>query len=422
MPRRHDIDALRVIAFALLIVYHVGMVYVADWGFHVKSAYLAEWLQWPMIALNRWRMPLLFMISGIALGLARIDRAPLRFAARRCWRLLLPLAFGMFVVVAVQAYCEGLANGRLQPGFWAFLLRYWQLRPWPSGSFTGAEFGITWNHLWYLAYLWLYTMLLVALLPLRTLRTAEWLAGWRWPTWLLLSLPVAWLAMCRLVLAPRFPETHALFGDWTVHAQSLPLFLAGYAIAGNIGFWERIRALRWPVLAIALACITIELTIRAGGRYLPPDAAVPAWVPWAEVERIARAAYTWTALLAIFGWGQVLLDRRFRWLPYCTEAVYPWYILHQSLIVPLAFWLSPVQLGPVLEPALVLGGTVGGCLLLHELVIRRAPLLRPLFGLKRGRATAHCAAARVSHSLDLTKNARLQRSTPARSRVPDACP
>ena len=214
----------------------------------------------------------------------------------------------------------------------------------------------------------------------------------RWPTWLLLSLPVAWLAMCRLVLAPRFPETHALFGDWTVHAQSLPLFLVGYAIAGNAGFWQRIRALRWSTLAIALACITIELTIRAGGRYLPPDAAIPAWIPWAEIERIARAAYTWTALLAIFGWGQMLLDRRFRWLPYCTEAVYPWYILHQSLIVPLAFWLSPMQLGPVLEPALVLGGTVGGCLLLHELVIRRTPLLRPLFGLRRRRTAVSGAA------------------------------
>src|SRR3546814_13330978 len=92
-------------------------------------------------------------------------------------------------------------------------------------------------------------------------------------------------------------------------------------------------------------------------------------------------------------WAQVLLDRRFRWLPYCTEAVYPWYILHQSLLVPLAFWLAPLQLGPVLEPALVLGGTVGGCLLLHALVIRRTSLLRPLFGLKRRRTDAEGAAA-----------------------------
>jgi len=101
------------------------------------------------------------------------------------------------------------------------------------------------------------------------------------------------------------------------------------------------------------------------------------------MELAARALYMWTMLLAIFGWARTLLDRPFRWLPYTTEAVYPWYMLHQSLIVPLVFALAPLHLGPVLEPALVLAGTVAGCLLLHEFVIRRIAWLRPLFGLKR---------------------------------------
>ena len=64
--RRHDIDALRALAFGLLILYHVGMAYVAEWDFHIKSAYLGEWLQWPMIMLNRWWMPLLFGVGFIA--------------------------------------------------------------------------------------------------------------------------------------------------------------------------------------------------------------------------------------------------------------------------------------------------------------------------------------------------------------------
>lgn len=137
--RRHDIDALRVFAFALLILYHVGMAYVAGWEFHLKSAYTTGWLQAPMIVLNRWRMPLLFMISGIAIGLARAARAPWQFAWRRCGRLLPPLLFGMFVVVAVQAYCQGVTNGKVSPGFGAFLLRYWQVRPWrPAASMAGS--------------------------------------------------------------------------------------------------------------------------------------------------------------------------------------------------------------------------------------------------------------------------------------------
>jgi surface polysaccharide O-acyltransferase-like enzyme len=163
------------------------------------------------------------------------------------------------------------------------------------------------------------------------------------------------------------------------------LFLLGYAVARDTGFWGRLQRLRWTTLAIALACITIELSLRAAGKYLPATR-VPEFmqaVPWGVIERVARATYAWTALLAVFAWGHVWLDRPFRWLPYATEAVYPWYILHQSLIVPIAFLLIPLRLGPVWEPVLVLAGTFAGCLLLHELLVRRSNLLRPLFGLKR---------------------------------------
>lgn len=391
MPRRHDIDALRVIAFCLLILYHSAMVYVAGWDYHIKSTYQAEWLQWPMIALNRWRMPLLFMISGIAIGLAGVQGRRLRFASTRTWRLLLPLVFGMFVVVAPQAYCEGRANGHLAAGWWAFLWRYWQVRPWPPGSFSGWAFGITWNHLWYLAYLLPYTLILLALVPLldrvvpalRTLPAGLVACG-------VLLLPIAWLALVLLRIAPAYPETHALVGDWTVHAESLPLFLLGYMLARAPAFWSTVAARRVPLACIALLAIAIELTIRWYGRH-PPSHPLPPWMqvlPWGQIERIARASYTWTALLALFGWARTCLDRPLRWLPYCTEAVFSWYILHQTLIVVLAYRLVPLQLGPVTEPALVVGGTVAGCLLLHEGLIRRIGWLRPLFGLKPSRAGA----------------------------------
>lgn len=387
MTRRHDLDALRVIAFALLILYHVGMVYVHDWGFHIKSPYQAEWLQWPMIALNRWRMPLLFAISGMAIGLWRPQRAPLRFALSRTWRLLLPLAFGMLFVVSVQAYCEARANGAVAPGYFAFMARYLQLRPWPEGGWTGAEFGVTWNHLWYLAYLWCYTMLLVLLQPaLATTfgrRVQAWIGSGRglWP----LLLPAAVLFAYLIWLKPRFPETHALLDDWYLHAEYFTVFLLGYLVARSEGFWNAVRRLRKPLLAVAVLSIGVELSLRALGIVFD-SRPVPEWalqVPWYSIERAARALYTWSALLAIFGWGYALLDRPFRWLPYATEAVYPWYILHQSLIVPLAFVLIPLRLGPVWEPLLVLAGTIAGCLVLHEFVIRRVGVLRPLFGLKR---------------------------------------
>jgi peptidoglycan/LPS O-acetylase OafA/YrhL len=86
-------------------------------------------------------------------------------------------------------------------------------------------------------------------------------------------------------------------------------------------------------------------------------------------------------LLAILGFAHALLNRPWRWLPWANEAVYPWYLLHQSLIVALAYWLLPLQLGPVLEPLLVLAGTVAGCWIVFA-IARRVRWLRPLFGMK----------------------------------------
>lgn len=403
MTRRHDIDALRVFAFGLLIVYHLCMVYVADWGYHVKSGHQAEWLQWPMIALNRWRMPLLFMISGIALGLAMASRPARQLAVIRCWRLLLPLGFGMLAVVPVQAYCEALGNGAIEPGFARFMARYLQLRPWPGGGWTGAEYGFTWNHLWYLAYIWTYSIALLFLAPALESATGQrlrsWLFGCHRVLWVL--VPAAWLFAALWWLMPRWPESHAMAGDWYAHAKYLFFFSAGWLVAREDRFWTAVVDMRGRMLALALVSITIELSLRAAGRYLPPGD-IPAWalqVDWTLVERLARALYSWTALLAIFGWARTVLDRPFRWLPWAREAVYPWYILHQSLIVALAFWITPRDLGPVLEPLLVAACTVGSCLLLHEGLISRNRLLRPLFGLpSRMPPPARKATAASIHS------------------------
>ena len=390
MPRRHDIDALRVIALLLLIPYHVAMAYVAEWDFHLKSSHLFEWLQWPMIALNRWRMPLLFAISGIALGLALPARQRARFALLRSVRLLLPLLFGIVALVSLQAYCEAVDTGDAAPGLGAFLQRYWQFRPWPGARFTGAEHGFTWNHLWYLAYVLPYTLLIVGLAtvlhPLRRWLPA-WTPGDRSIAVIGLLLPVAWLAWTILYLLPRFPPSHALVNDAYVHAESLPLFALGFATARWQRGWGLLLRWRWITLVMALVAVSVELGIRALGR-MPDFESLAPWLlalPLATTERIARALYTWTALLALFGWARARLDRPFRWLPYARESVFCIYLLHQTVLIVLLYGVRPLQLGALVEALLVLSGTFAICLLLHECLIRRSALLRPLFGVPRRR-------------------------------------
>lgn len=390
MHRRHDLDTLRVFAFALLILYHVGMVYVVDWGFHIKSPALLAWVEWPMVLVNRWRMSLLFLLSGITLGLVLAHRPTGRLIGSRSWRLLLPLVFGVIAIVPVQAYCEARALGTVAPGFGAFLLRYLQLQPWPAGTFTGAEYGFTWNHLWYLAYLWVYTMLALLALPLlRALsgaRVADWLcARGRWLLW---TVPPLWMLFALLMLAPRFPSTHAITGDWFNHARYFSVFAFGLMIASRADLWQALARQRWAFTTAALLGAVLYMGLRVVGRLLDtglmPADALPDAIPmagWKLLSTFAHALYWWSALLSMLGWGVHALGRPWPGLRYASEAVYPWYILHQSLIVLAAFWLIPLGLGPVWEPLLVLTITVAGCLLIHELLIRRTPWLRPLFGL-----------------------------------------
>jgi len=377
MERRHDLDALRVFAFLLLIAYHVGMLYVAEWGWHLKSGHTYEWLQVPMVAMNRWRMDLLFLVSGLAIGLFQPERAPLKFALARTSRLMVPLLFGMAAIVPVQAYCQGVVNGAVEPGFGAFLLRYLELRPWPEGGFDGAEYGFTWNHLWYLAYLWPYTLVLTAALPLLRSgpgqRLAAALGGLRGP-WLVL-LPALPLVLWMNVLLPRFGDAERDFvSDWFRHAEYFTVFVYGYLLARCRPFWDELLRLRRALLAAAVLMGVVYVGLLMLDVEFDP-------LPLALVRSL-RALYAWTTLLAIRPGGHHALNRPFRWLPWATEAVFPWYIVHQSATVLLAYWLVPMDLPVAVEAGAVLGGTLLACLAFGELA-RRSGALRPLFGLKR---------------------------------------
>ncbi len=387
MNRRHDIDALRVLAFGLLILFHLGMLYVApvdDWKFHLKSSYLADWLEYPMLASGFWRMDLLFLISGMAVHFLRGRLSLPALAWKRTVRLLLPLLFGIAVVVPIQPYVQGVSNGLVAAGFGTFLLRYWTGGPWPAGAFDGWQYGFTWNHLWYLPYVWLYTMGLLILLPALESERGQQLLGLcrRLRGAALLMLPSLPLLVYYLLLAARHPQNHAVYKDWYAHAGYATVFFYGYVLGTDAGLWRELARLRRHALLLAIGCFAVRYVIDQLGNWFDLN-----WLPhpiFALARLLVHALrfmYAWTAIAAVLGWGHQYLNRPFRWLPYAREAVFPWYILHQSVMLAVAYWLLPLRLGPVLEPTLVLVGTVGGCALLHEFAIRRSRWLRPLFGL-----------------------------------------
>ena len=384
MQRRHDIDALRALAFGLVILYHVGMYYVPGWHWHLKSPQPVDGLQWPMRALNLWRMDLVFLISGLALGFVRRGQGRLALLGQRSRRLLIPLAFGMLVLIPFQPYAQALANGHAQPGLGAFLLRYFSGGPWPAQAFDGARPGITWNHLWYLPYLWLYTAVLLLALPWldsapgQRMRRA--FTGLRGAA--LLVLPALPLMLYVLTLMPLFPPSHDLVHDAWLHAQYGTLLLDGCWIGLDDGFWAEARRLRHVSLGLALLLLMLPVALHAGGM----DGRLPQ-----ALVRVLAQLYTWSVILTVLGWAHHRLNRPWPWLGWANESVYPWYLLHQTVIIVAIFWLAPLQLPVGLEAVLLVLATVAGCCGITA-VVRRRRWLRPLFGLpQRGLSCAATA-------------------------------
>jgi hypothetical protein len=391
--RRFDLDWIRIGAFMLLILYHVGMLYV-PWEYHVKSTHRVPQLVPLMLALNPWRLALLFLVAGAATRFMTGTRSTGRLFASRSARLLPPLVFGMLVVVPPQSYFQVVQKHGFTGGFLDFYLGHY-LAFGPDFCAAGRCIMLpTWNHLWFVVYLWVYTALLAAVLaafpalPARVDRmTARTLSG---PA--LFVGPVLLLSVFRIVLFPMFPETHALFGDWYAHALYAAFFLFGFFFAPNPQVRGAIVRGRWAALLGAAAAYAIFMLPR-----LLPDTQTLALGPALKVSGpVAYAAYQWLCTLAVLGFAARWLTRDSPARRYLTDAVFPYFIIHQTAIVAAAFALRDAGLPAPVEGAVIVLATAASCALGYE-VVRRIGWLRPLFGLKlRPAANARRDAAAVA--------------------------
>ncbi len=370
------LDWIRVTAFGLLILYHVGMFYVT-WDWHVKSDHVGHALEPLMLATNPWRLTLLFLVSGAATRFMADKLAPGALAGRRTMRLLLPLLFGMLIVVPPQSYYEVVEQVGYSDGYLAFWSRYLAA----DQSFCDAEGCLilpTWNHLWFVAYLLVYTLLLTAMLaaargPL--LRFGERLAGALSGVGLLIW-PILFLAAARLVLLPMFGVTHALIDDWYNHAVSFAAFLFGFLMMKDRSVTANFIRWRWVGLALFLAAYALYASYVWA--YRAENAVAPEALRTAM--RAVFAVEQWGAIVAILGFGARHLHRDSKRLRTLTEAVFPFYIAHQTIIVVAGHHLKALGLSAAAEGTLLVAITAAGCWITYEVAKRIAPL-RPLLGL-----------------------------------------
>ncbi len=368
--RRHDIDALRVLVFGLLIFYHVGMFFV-PWEFHIKNSVTYEWLKYPMIFLNRWRLPLLFVISGMGTYFNISKRSNWKFTKERFVRLYIPLTVGMLLIVPPQVYFERLTTGEFTGNYFDF---------WPSKAFIGIypEGNFSWHHLWFLPYLFLFSLILIPIFRYLQNHPQAWvirkvksLCSYKFGLFVL-AIP---LFFWEFFLRFRFASTHALIGDWYNIINYGTLFFYGFLLmALKDVLWENLTKNRRLYLITAIIAYSLMTLLEFGTEYFPNKEIIFGFV---------LAINEWAWILALIAYSATYFNKPSKTLSYANEAVYPFYILHQTVMIALAYYLKNVEMCFAAKFSIMAIGTFGISWLIYEFGIRRYTWIRPLFGMKR---------------------------------------
>lgn len=374
-----ELDWLRVLAFGVLIFYHIGMLYAEGWNFHYKSQYTSEFLNNIMLWSNRWRMSLLFLISGAAVSMMLIKESGWRFAAKRFSFLFLPLVFGVLVIVVPQVYVEANAKNWMDvSNYWQFWYAYLDQNSLVFAQYkTLGSWHLTWNHLWFLPYLLAYSLLMWAIYP--ALQSSQ-LTGLR--RWLANNLSMLYVICIPILvlyfviaLEEQHPVTHNFIDDWFNHARSFLFFVIGFILVRIPRIWSQLSSMRWYFLVVAILDYSYILFAFNGGSLGDSTLAE-------SINRLLWMANGWFWILSLIAWAQYFCKTTPPIIRYLNSGVYCYYIVHQTLIIIIAYYLTPMALGGFFEPLLVVLLTLLGCLLSFEWA-KRIQLISFLLGVQK---------------------------------------
>jgi surface polysaccharide O-acyltransferase-like enzyme len=364
--RRHEIDALRVLATLLLIVFHTAMVFTAFDHFHIQNLQRSEALGHLVGFIQRWHMPLFFLLAGMAAWFALGSRTAREFASERVRRLFLPLLVGMLLIIPPQVYVERISTWvptRQSPIDFSGNFFEWYPHTFEC---CYPEANLSWHHLWFLMYLFVYSLLLLPLF--RWLRDSgrehlDRVTGFLGRGANLL-LPAVWLAGAEAALRGSFPNNQDLVTDLANHANYPVVFLMGFVLVSDPRLDGALRRLwRW-VLPIGVAA-----------------AVVPILDVGYTADRALRGVAEWFILLGLVGLGRAALHRPIPWVVRFSSISLPFYIFHQTVIVVLAYWVTRWDAGiPVKYTVIALGAFTITWALAEA--VRLTPVTRAAFGLR----------------------------------------
>jgi hypothetical protein len=360
-------------------------------GWHLKNSeqsytlfVLVRGFIWP------WVMELFFLLSGAGSWYALKSRTTTEYLFERVKRLLIPLyTVGLFILLPPQFYFELVTNADYRGTFRQIIPRYFasfhlpHITSWPD-TLLPIPFS---GHLWFLQYLFLISLMT---LPLLLCLKSEWgqrciekSAGWcdhRGGIFLFV-IP---LAITLISLRGLF-RTQRGWADFLWYAI---YFTIGYVVVADKRFTKAFKRHQWICLALWLIGFFggIGLLVLVLG-YDP--------MPGNEhfsflyvIYQIVSSIVSFSAVVFMLSLGARYLNFNHKMLAYGNEAVLPFYLFHQTIILIVGFFVIRWNIGILPKLLIVTVISFSLILILYELLVKPFNVVRFFFGMRPRKRSA----------------------------------
>jgi surface polysaccharide O-acyltransferase-like enzyme len=411
--RREELDLLRALVVVGLVFFHTAVIF-SPGEFPMKTEAENRVVAVLIGFGAAWGMPLLFLIAGMGTWYSLRSRSPAAFARERLRRLGIPLLVGLLTLVPLQTWL-GLRRAGDPSSYAGFYAHFWDVRPALDFPFvlTAAPDGGVFEtgHLWFLVCLLGFSLVLLPgfawLRRPAARRLLERLTGQLARPGGLLLRPALPLAIVEVALGSETGH-----GGWN-HGSYALLLLYGFLAAADPRTGEAFQRHWRPAAALGLL-----LFLAAGAAYAAADARAEPFTGMDSLSmafRLLKSVDGWLLVLAIMGLARSRTQRLRRstaqpaphrpdragllrrMSAYANDAVLPFYVLHETVIVVVAYFVLAWPVAGGAQYCVIALVSLATTLLLYDLGVRRTPVTRFLFGLKQTHRPSPMADAHSAH-------------------------
>jgi len=363
--RRNEIDWIRNIGVLLLFIFHTASIFTYYEPWYIWSDNKSWVATMIFILCIPWHMPILFFLAGASTRFSLGNRSGRTYIWERVRRLLIPFILGMLIVVPPQGYLARVSRGRPVGNYFQQYKYFWT-----TISNIPYDGGLGPAHLWFILYLFIISI--VGLFIIRSFRKKgmeKFLLKIKDKLTSKYSLVFTLLILFTTDMTPiAIAEKNILI--------FLIVFLMGYVVYGDNDYLEYIDKKKNQSLILAMIFCVFYVGVILYYYNLDNNSGLSLKV----IVSIIRNGIMVTTIVAIIGYGRKYLTKGEKVLDYLNKACFPVYILHQPVIVIIAYYLiSNFELPIYLLILIILGSSVPITFGIYE-ILKRIKIMKYLIG------------------------------------------